>query len=178
MTLANHEKETKKALAMDMKIFLLMFFLVSQAMAQDNTGFSDLIIRTAKDTELGGSFGLTDGKRGAITYLPIKVIHSKPDSDGRVINYVKLNAGGEARDGEKARALFFPSFDIVSIGNYLIFSNQWAKDHVKGSSLPPIFIGIGPSIPVEYEPLRAFRWNDVKSWLRVTASVRFGDVVK
>lgn len=139
---------------------------------QDPTGFSQLVVNKIKDTQAGGSIRLQDGKVGTLAYLPIKKFHSNN------VQWLWANAGVESIKDEKVRGILFPSTDIIGLADWALFSNAWAKAHVAGSDFPPIQVGMGPAIPLDYPTLKRWTWDDLRRSLRLTASVRFGDVVK
>lgn len=166
-----------KLLILSALVFIGMTASAQESPASDPGGFTQLIVEQLKNAETGASVGLNDGVIGSVTYLPLKTFHWK-DADGKDMNLLKINAGAEARKGERLRGLFFPSGNIVGLTNRLLFGSAWAKEHVTGSNLPPIYMGLGPSVPLDYASLRFARWSDLKEWMRLTATVRFGDVVK
>ena len=148
--------------------------LAQTSPAQDPTGFTSLIIQKVKDTQSGGSLRLSDGKIGALVFLPIKTFHT----EDKKLNWLMLNAGMESLKDERPNGILFCSTDIVGLTNKLLFNNSWTDKHVTGSGLPPVQVGVGPAIPLNYNTLQHWTFTDFGRSLRLTASVRFGDVLK
>lgn len=163
-----------------MKLYILgLIFLCTSAMAQsvpsqDPSGFTSLVVQKVKDTQGGGSVRLSDGKVGALTFLPIKTFHT----EDKKLNWLMLNAGVESLKDEKPSGILFCSTDIVGLTNKILFNNSWTDKHVTGSGLPAIQVGVGPALPLNYSILRQYTLKDLGRSMRLTASVRFGDVVK
>ena len=170
-----------------MKMLIVVLALASFARAQDSTtltpsaqsvaadpsGFTSLIAQKVKDVNAGASIGVTDGKIGQADYLPLKTFHSTGGME-----YAKIVLGAEFRAGEKARGLAGVTLNIPGIIDHLVFDNAWSHAHVTGANLPPIDVGLMPSVPLDYQALRAAKARDILSWARVIASVRFGEVIK
>lgn len=153
----------------------LLIFVPSFAFAQaDPTGFSTLLVQEAKNVQGGGSIRFSDGKVGSVGFLAIKTFHTADNS----LNWLLLNVGAESLKGEALNAIIFPSTDLVGLTNYLFFKNNWSNQHVTGSGLPPIQVGAGPAIPLNYGLVKSWHWSDIGRAIHATVSVRFGDVVK
>ena len=112
----------------------------SPAMAQEKPldvgGISRLIADKAKEAKLATMLDLS-GTFGGAAYLPVWTIKGAGDAGAE---YVSLGAGGMLREGGDKSPLVAVAFNLPAI-SAKVWDFQWARDHVKRSKFPPIWIG-------------------------------------
>jgi hypothetical protein len=154
-------------------LIILLTVLVNIGYAQEGPQvLIDLAVSKAKETKLGGSVGL-DGKPGTVHYLAIYTIH---DADKRDFAEV-LNVGWEVRRDAKIAGFLMPLTIDPSWLTSKVLKTSWAQAHVTNSVFPPIFFGVGPTLPLDWELARHWKPFDITAW-RIQASVRIGSLVK
>lgn len=156
------------------KIFLALILMSVglQVAHADGSTLAQLLSEKAKEAKAGSSIGLVDGVPGAVTYLPIKTLVFGG------VDWAEAAVGGEFRSGEKGRPILFPTLNIVALSHLVTVKPQWAKDHIRSSLFPPIFIGIGPVLPLDYQELKRWKSIDLRNGLRAIVSVRFDIQIK
>jgi|SRR3990167_111718 len=158
-------------------VVLLFSVIGAQAQVSPDPGpgpqsLIDLAVGKAKEMKIGGSLGM-DGRVGTVNYLAIYSLH---DASGR--DFMEfVNVGWEARKNEKVAGFVMPLTIDPTYLTHKILSTPWAQKYITASKFPPIFFGIGPVIPLDWQQARAWKPLDPGAW-RATASVRLGSLIK
>lgn len=141
--------------------------VMAQTIETDNS-LKNLVAQKLKETETGYSVGF-DAKQGATVTLPVWKIHDGSNNDVLEL----LNIGAESRQGQKAHGIIDSAFNVVWLSGK-VWSFKWAQDHVTRTSMPPVFIGIGPALPMDILEINKMT---IKNSLRATIRFRFDAVI-
>ena len=126
-----------------------------------------------KVREMKGVYSITWQQEKALhaggVYVPINTWQSK---DGKS-QYLDWGLGAEEREGSAKGRLIMPIMaNIVDISRQ-VFGFRWAKEHIKTTALPPIWLG-----PIWYPPSKLSR-TGLKAYVLfqnvgIGLSARFG----
>jgi len=135
-----------EAFKMAKKLILsLAVCLLPLSVAAENSwqSLGDFIGDKAAETKIvyGASWpgGIAQHMGGA--YVPIHTFHSKAAKKEDQVDYLDWGIGVEDVEGSvKPRAIIPIMFNLPAISRRL-WNGQWRKDHVRTTSLPPIWFG-------------------------------------
>ena len=149
----------------------ILLFAVKSICAQEvvpNTdigGFQALAAEKLKEAKPVGILSL-NAKPKIAAVLPVWTFH-----DDRAVqnDYVEIVIGGIWQTEDKPYPFLGVGFNIVAL-SARAWDWQWARDHVKRTKFPPIFIGPAAGLPIDIKRIREWTWQDQCG---IQAGVRF-----
>jgi len=153
-------------------IALVLLFGISQGHAAETMTFGEVL--KAKASEVKAVYSITwpnsdgDPRHAGGIYLPINTIQS---ADGKT-DYMDWGVGAEEPQGDEKPKLIVPIMGNVIAITKKIFSFRWAKNHVRATSLPDLWLG-----PIWHPPVTLSK-KGLKSYVffhhvGAAASIRF-----
>src|SRR3990167_967910 len=123
---------------------LVCFGIVAQAQESPLAigGISKLISEKTREAKIATMLDLYGGIGGAL-YLPVWSLKGAGDAGNE---YVSLGVGGMIREGGDKSPLVAIAFNLPAL-SAKVWDFQWAKDHIKRSKFPPIWVGPYVLIP-------------------------------
>ena len=129
-----------KSRNMKQTIIVFLLCISGAASAQEATldvgGISKLLAEKAKEAKLATMVDLS-GTFGGAAYLPVWTLKGAGPAGAE---YMAIGAGGMIREGGEKSPLLSLTFNLPAI-SAKAWDFQWAKDHIKRASFPPIWMG-------------------------------------